>query len=464
MTQTPAGWYPDPYGSPQLRWWDGTQWTDATHPLESPAGQGGPVTTGQWAQPGVGTQPGTGAHPQPGTGPNPQPGTGPQPQPGTGPQFQPGTGPQFQPGTGPQFQPGTGAYPQPGTGQGPQPGTGSHPQPGTGPYAQPAPPQGQGPYPQQGPAQFAPPAQQGTAPLGAPGSPYGGPAGPRQWGNQGGTAQFPVPEFGPQGPPPPKKSMIPWVIGGGAVVILLVVALVIGISVVNRDSDPIAAGTPAPTNTVEPSDPQVTPPLETTPTPDPSSTDLPAELPQPKGNVISDPRTGLSYVFPGSKWTVPTWAELNGTGPEDPNFPQWSSGFEAVSQENFDGQDHNWVGQVLTCRLPEAFSYSGPQDLRNVAGTVLVNYEKLFYSPPHKRKIVKDAALDVSGKKAWILRFEMDFTGQAKKSGWKFKKEQGVILVVDQGSGQRPSMLYASVPDNLDTSVIDRVLDSLKAS
>ena len=24
---TPAGWYADPAGSPQLRWWDGTQWT-----------------------------------------------------------------------------------------------------------------------------------------------------------------------------------------------------------------------------------------------------------------------------------------------------------------------------------------------------------------------------------------------------------------------------------------------------
>ncbi|MFC4586201.1 DUF2510 domain-containing protein [Sphaerisporangium corydalis] len=448
MTQTPAGWYPDPYGTPQLRWWDGTQWTDATHPLEGPAGQGAPVTTGQWAQPGTGPQ-GAGPQPPPGTGQNPQPGTGQNPQPGTGQNPQPGTGQNPQ-GTGPYPRPGTGANPQPGMGPYPQPGP---PQPGTGPYAPPG-------TPQFGP----PPGQQATAQFGQPVGPYGAPA-QQQWGNQGGTAQFPVPEFGPQGPPPKKGSMLPWVIGGGAVVVLLVVALIIGISVMNRGTTPVADSTPDPTTSIEPSDPQITPPLETTPAPSPSdSTDFPAELPQPKGNVITDPRTGLSYAFPGGPWTVPKWSDLNGTGPADPNFPQWTGGYETTSQKNYDGQNHDWVGQVLTCRLPEAFDYAGPQDLRNSAGALLVNYEKLFYSPPHKRKIVKDAALDVSGKKAWILRFEMDFTAESKKNNWKFTKEEGFFLVVDQGAGARPSVMYASVPDNLDTKVIDRVVDSLKAS
>src|SRR3954449_2800898 len=32
MDMPPAGWYPDPYGAPDLlRWWDGSAWTQHTH-------------------------------------------------------------------------------------------------------------------------------------------------------------------------------------------------------------------------------------------------------------------------------------------------------------------------------------------------------------------------------------------------------------------------------------------------
>ncbi|ROO89592.1 uncharacterized protein DUF2510 [Actinocorallia herbida] len=71
--QTPPGWYPDPYGNPGLqRWFDGTQWTQATQPT-------GPSAPSSWQPQAGGTpppwQPQAGGTPQPWQPPSGGPGT-----------------------------------------------------------------------------------------------------------------------------------------------------------------------------------------------------------------------------------------------------------------------------------------------------------------------------------------------------------------------------------------------------
>ncbi|MBX6385750.1 MAG: hypothetical protein IRZ07_22715, partial [Microbispora sp.] len=185
------------------------------------------------------------------------------------------------------------------------------------------------------------------------------------------------------------------------------------------------------------------------------------QLPQPTGDRIHDPVTGLSYAYPGGKWQVPQSKDIN--DPSDPRMPLWTSGCEAMSQENYDGRGSSWVGSIYSAEVPQIFPYSGASGLEQLTHQVLVAYEPVFYGVAHERKVLRNEALTVSGKQGWIIEFEMDFSKAPEAGRLNWKTEKGAFVVVDRGQSTRPAMLYISVPDNLDQSVIKRVLDSLQS-
>ncbi|WP_344492601.1 DUF2510 domain-containing protein [Nonomuraea monospora] len=383
-TQTPAGWYPDPYGEPQLRWWDGNQWTDATHAQEQ-----GP------------------AQPQPSSGPQPQPPS----QPHSQPQAQPPSQPQFQaqPPSQPQSQPG--------------PGWSMTPANPTAQFGQPT--YGQGAY-------------------GAPSAPTQQQQQP-QWGG----APLPGPGYGP---PPKQSNPLPWVFGGLAALLVIALIVVAGIFFINSgDRDNTAQ--PRQSDTFEPQQPPTNePPTQQQPLPSQG-----AEFPQPVGGVVTDPRAGVSFQVPDD-WDVAAPADVNSGSPTDQQF---TAGVKAVSHENYQG-DGDWIGNVYTGVLNELYPYTGVSGMGDTAKAVFVHFSTQYYQLAHESKVVADKAMKIGDRDAYVLQFELDFTKISEENGYKWKKENGAIVLMDRGEGQSPAIIYVSVPDNLGTDVVSKVLSSLK--
>ncbi|UBU11712.1 DUF2510 domain-containing protein [Nonomuraea gerenzanensis] len=365
-TQTPAGWYPDPYGEPRLRWWDGNQWTDATHAQEQ-----GP------------------AQPQ-------QPSSRPQPS------------------------------PQPSTQQSPQQ------QSGPGWSVTPANPT----------AQFGQPTY-GQGAYGAPTAPTQQQQQP-QWGG----APLPGPGYGP---PPKQGNPLPWVFGGLAALLVIALIVVAGIFFINS-GDSGNTAQPRRSDTFEPQQPPTNEPPSQQPRPSQGG-----EFPQPVDGVVTDPRAGVSFQVPEG-WDVAVPSDVNSGNPTDQQF---SAGVKEVSHENYQG-DGDWIGNVYTGVLNELYPYTGVAGMGDTVKAVFVHFSTEYYQLAHESKVVADKAMKIGDRDAYVLQFELDFTKISEENGYKWKKENGAIVLMDRGQGQSPAIIYVSVPDNLGTDVVSEVIGSLK--
>ncbi|SEG56838.1 Protein of unknown function [Thermomonospora echinospora] len=400
--QIPAGWYHDPYGTPGLlRYWDGGQWTQATQPSD------------EWndAEPTQG-----GAAPADAPVPSGPPESSPAP---SGPPASSGSPALSGPPVPAGFSPDAGAG---------QPG-GSTPPP------------------------WMPPAD------GRPNwnwdGPPAGPATPQPWQASKGP-QTPPPWQSPQGPgtPQPWQTGPPqpagsntgllWALGGGGVVVIVLIVLValFATGVLGGGPEPSSAtAAPAPTATV----PSVNPTGRS-----------------PVTGTITDDTAGVSYAQLGGGWQ-PQQIDPNSPFARERGF---SRGQIAVVQNDYNGSGGQYLASVYSGRLPESVGYDGPEDLQTAisdfARSIETEPEPTGSYPSHTREDLESASRTIGDHKAHLVRFRLSFP-QAASRGWNFRSETVAFVLIDQGSGQRPSVVWITVPDSHGNGGdLDLLLESIK--
>jgi hypothetical protein len=271
--------------------------------------------------------------------------------------------------------------------------------------------------------------------------PPGGPAGP---GGPGGPAQG-----NPYGYLETQRRRRRLLIGltAGTVAAVAAIAIIVA-SMSGSPSTPAADLSPAaPLPSPTASSPAATSSASSTASASPTAT----------GSLLTDTQSGLSYAQLPSPWQAAAScpSTINNVGA----FP-WTDGeYAAAGQIN--GGSTTWYSEACSGPLPLQYGYSGVADLQGTADNLAQTFENAYYGAlNHSITPGTDEPVQVSGHAAWEVTYDVTYTN-ASAQGATWTDEEAAVVVVDTGTDE-PAVFFTSIPYSLNEADINTLVSSLQ--
>jgi hypothetical protein len=199
------------------------------------------------------------------------------------------------------------------------------------------------------------------------------------------------------------------------------------------------------------------PPSPTTSPATPSQSPTPTTSPSPTatGSLLTDGQAGLSYTQLSAPWQGASCPSTLDNG----SFP-WTAGESAVAGQ-INGGSATWYGEACSGLLPQQYGYSGVANLQSTAENLAQTFGNAYYSSlDHTINPEEDQPLQVSGHAGWEVTYDVAYSNAAAQ-GATWTDEQAAVVVVDTGTDQ-PAVFFTSIPQNLIEDNVATLVSSLQ--
>jgi hypothetical protein len=167
------------------------------------------------------------------------------------------------------------------------------------------------------------------------------------------------------------------------------------------------------------------------------------------GGVVSDPAAGISVTIPaGTGW-------VKATRPGD--------GFTMMYRKAASGSASASQGSeavVASEPLPGTIAYHGPADLRadgiRAADLIAAGY----FAASQGKPALTVRPQTLSGQRAYVITFRSGGTS-AKAAG---AGQPAAVVVISRGTGQRPGVLFVTVPATMNSQLITQIAGTLRTT